>query len=107
MCVANEFELKFSQEKQVLQSDVANIQQEKSFFEEKFFNLLDNLENLDKEYAVLVGHKNPKQKIHYVRSLQHIKYELMRENISLKEVSYKDELATLQREISRLQLSNR
>ncbi|KRY35396.1 Kinesin-like protein KIF15 [Trichinella spiralis] len=99
---ANEFELKFSQEKQVLQSDVANIQQEKSFFEEKFFNLLDNLENLDKEYAVLVGHKNPKQKIHYVRSLQHIKYELMRENISLKE-----ELATLQREISRLQLSNR
>ncbi|KRX27157.1 Kinesin-like protein KIF15 [Trichinella nelsoni] len=99
---ANEFQLKFSQEKQVLQSDVANIQQEKSFFEEKFFNLLDNLENLDKEYAVLVGHKNPKQKIHYVRSLQHIKYELMRENISLKE-----ELATLQREISRLQLSNR
>ncbi|KRX38532.1 Kinesin-like protein KIF15, partial [Trichinella murrelli] len=99
---ANEFELKFSQEKQVLQSDVANIQQEKSFFEEKFFDLLDNLENLDKEYAVLVGHKNPKQKIHYVRSLQHIKYELMRENISLKE-----ELATLQREISRLQLSNR
>ncbi|KRZ58243.1 Kinesin-like protein KIF15, partial [Trichinella nativa] len=99
---ANEFVLKFSQEKQVLQSDVANIQQEKSFFEEKFFDLLDYLETLDKEYAVLVGHKNPKQKIHYVRSLQHIKYELMRENISLKE-----ELATLQREISRLQLSNR
>ncbi|OUC47797.1 kinesin motor domain protein [Trichinella nativa] len=82
---ANEFVLKFSQEKQVLQSDVANIQQEKSFFEEKFFDLLDYLETLDKEYAVLVGHKNPKQKIHYVRSLQHIKYELMRENISLKE----------------------
>ncbi|KRZ69016.1 Kinesin-like protein KIF15, partial [Trichinella papuae] len=99
---ANEFELKFSQEKQVLQSDVATIQQEKSSLEERLFYLLDNLENLDKEYAGLVGHKNPKQKIHYIRSLQAIKYELMRENIALKE-----EVATLQREISRLQLSNR
>ncbi|KAL1284022.1 Kinesin-like protein [Trichinella pseudospiralis] len=99
---ANEFKLKFLQEKQVLQSDVAIIQQAKSSLEERLFNLLDNLENLDKEYAVLVGHQNPKQKIHYVRSLQAIKYELIRENISLRE-----EVATLQREISRLQLSNR